>query len=280
MSHDMTDDDMRADARVDKKPGGRRAVTIGLTAGLLGGTAAGLMFGVPGLTSAASPSALVQQVDTTDPTTEPTTAPTTDDTSTDDTTDDTTTDPADPASEPEAEPGARLREILQPLVDDGTITAEQADAVTTQIIENRPERGEGGFGGRHGGGHGPFGHLIGEGSEVLTELLDIDADTLRQQLQDGSSLADIATANGVDPQAVIDALVAEATTRIDQAVADGDVDADRAEEFKADLVDRITSFVNGEFPDRGGFPGGPGRPGDSDEAPTAPAEDVPVTTEN
>jgi hypothetical protein len=31
----------------------------------------------------------------------------------------------------------------------------------------------------------------------------------------------VATANGVEPQAVIDALVAEATTRLDEAVDDG-----------------------------------------------------------
>ena len=32
-----------------------------------------------------------------------------------------------------------MREALQPLVDDGTITAEQADAVVTQLKESLPE---------------------------------------------------------------------------------------------------------------------------------------------
>jgi hypothetical protein len=45
---------------------------------------------------------------------------------------------------------------------------------------------------------------------------------------------------------VIDALVADATARLDEAVADGRLDADRAEEIKADLVERITAKVNGE----------------------------------
>ena len=50
--------------------GRRRGVAIGLAGGLLAGTAAGLVFGVPGLSSAASdsaPAAVVQQTDETDP---------------------------------------------------------------------------------------------------------------------------------------------------------------------------------------------------------------------
>src|SRR6188508_2005175 len=94
-----------------------RGLTIGLAAGLLGGTAAGLVFGVPGLSSASSPSAVVQQ---------------TDDTTPGDSTpaDSTPSDPTETESESgEAESGSRLRDALQPLVDDGTITAAQADAV-------------------------------------------------------------------------------------------------------------------------------------------------------
>ena len=93
-----------------------------------------------------------------------------------------------------------------------------------------------------------FGHIFGEASDVVTGVLGIDADTLRTELQDGKSLADIATEHDVDPQAVIDTLVAEATTQIDQAVTDGRVEADRADELKADLEDHITDLVNGEFP--------------------------------
>ena len=93
----------------DTKPGGRRGLTIGLAGGLLAGTAAGLVLGVPGLSSAASelssvaPAALVAA---------------------------DRRDPAAPADAPN--PGERLREALQPLVDDGTISAEQADAVAEQ----------------------------------------------------------------------------------------------------------------------------------------------------
>ena len=44
-----------------------KGLTIGLAAGLLGGAAAGFAFGVPGFSSAASPSAVVQQTPDTTP---------------------------------------------------------------------------------------------------------------------------------------------------------------------------------------------------------------------
>ena len=214
----------------ETKSGGRRGLTIGLAGGLLAGTAAGLVFGVPGLSSAASdvastPAALVQQTDE--------------------------TDPAAPADAPDApEMGTRLRETLQPLVDDGTITAEQADAVTTQLVENRPERGEGE--GRGPGGHrGPGMFARGVASEALTDLLGIDAEELRTQLRDGATLADIATAQGVEVQAVVDELVGELDERLTNAVDNGRIDQAEADQKLADAEAKITDMVNNGRPERG-----------------------------
>ncbi len=211
--------------------GKRRGLTIGLAGGLLAGTAAGLVFGVPGLSSAASdttsvaPAALVQQTDETEP-----------------------TDPVDPADAPEM--GTRLRETLQPLVDDGTITAEQAEAVTAHLVENRPERG--GPGGHGGPGGGMFGGRgAGIASEALTDLLGIDAEELRTQLRDGATLADIATAQGVTVEAVVDELVGELQERLDNAVADGRIDQAEADEKAADAEAKIADMVNNGRPERG-----------------------------
>ncbi len=212
-----------------------KAVAAGLAVGVLGGTAAGLVFGVPGLSNAASsdvvavPAAVVQQVDP--------------------------TDPAVPADAPDAphEAGTKLREALQPLVDDNTITAEQADAVTKQLVENRPDRGDGGFEGRGPGGHRGGPGMFGRGmdSQALTTLLGIDGQELMTQLRDGSTLADIATAQGVEPQAVIDVLVADAKTHLDQAVTDGRIDQAAADQKLADATTKITDMVNNGRPDRG-----------------------------
>ena len=220
--------------------GRRRGVAIGLAGGLLAGTAAGLVFGVPGLSSAAAnstPAAVVQQTDetTTDPAADPTTDPAAD----------PTTDPA-----ADAEVGTRLRETLQPLVDDSTITAEQADAVTAHLVENRPERGgHGGHGGQGGGMLGGRGG--GVASEALTDLLGIDAQDLRTQLRDGATLAEIATAQGVEVQAVVDELVGELQERLDNAVENGRIDQADADEKAAEAETRITDMVNNGRPKRG-----------------------------
>ncbi len=219
--------------------GRRRGVAIGLAGGLLAGTAAGLVFGVPGLTSAASdstPAAVVQQTDETDPST--------------------------PAPDDAPEMGAKLRETLQALVDDGTITAEQADAVTAHLVENRPERGEGGFGGGPGGHRGGPGGMFGRGgpgmgSEALTGLLGLTAEEIHTQLHDGTTLAEIATAQGVEVQAVVDALVAELDTRLDEAVTNGRIDQAEADEKLAEATEKITDMVNNGRPERGGPMGGP-----------------------
>ena len=112
--------------------------------------------------------------------------------------------------------------------------------------------GRGGPGGRH--------HLLGAGLEAAAGALGITTDELRAELEGGSSIAEVAEAQGVAVQTVIEALVADATTRIDAAVADGTLDADRADEMKADLVERITAHVHGEHPRRG--PGGGAPPAD------------------
>jgi polyhydroxyalkanoate synthesis regulator phasin len=219
----------------------KRNTAIGLTAGLLGGGAIGLMLGVPALTNAAgsSPSAVVEQQST--PTDDTTTDDTvvTDDTVTDETvTDETTTD--DATTRPE--PGVRLREQLQELVDDGTLTSEQADTVAAFLVENRPAHGGfPGFGpGGHGRGHGGFGIERGE----IADLFGLERDELRDLLRDGQSLADIATAQGVDVQAVIDTIVNATKEHLDEAVANGRLTQEEADAKLADLTERITEMVN------------------------------------
>ncbi len=62
----------------------------------------------------------------------------------------------------------------------------------------------------------------------------------------------------VDKQKVIDAMVADATEHIDQAVKDGKLTTDQANERKSGLKDRITTLVNdGPQKGRDGGPGGP-----------------------
>lgn len=256
------------------RPRSRRGLTTGMAIGLLGGTAAGLVFGVPGLTSASSNdlAALVGQTDTTE-------VPTTDET------DET------PAPDAEADetpiPGRHdwgqrgvehLRESLQDLVDDGTITAEQADAVAADLVEDSVARAEQwmaehgdelreiGERFKHRPGGGVFGRGAGVTSEALTDLLGLEAQELREQLRDGATLAEIATAQGVEPQAVIDELVSEYQERLDNAVENGRLEQAEADERLAEATERITTMVND------GMPARPERP--ADEPSDTPSDDV------
>ena len=104
--------------------------------------------------------------------------------------------------------------------------------------------GGGGFGGSRGG---PI------DLDVAAEALGITEDELEDALEDDQSIADVAAARNVNVQAVVDALVADANARIDDEVADGDLDAEDAAELKEDVTDRVEDRIDDDF--------GGGRPG-------------------
>jgi uncharacterized protein YidB (DUF937 family) len=132
--------------------------------------------------------------------------------------------------------------------------AELPDRITELVErEGLPDRGPG----RPGHGH------FGAGLDAAAEAIGIESEELRSALRDGSTIAEVAEANGVDVQTVIDALVADAETALDEAVANGRLTEDRAAEIKANLPDRIEAMTNGEGP----F-GGPGAPPPVDDGET------------
>lgn len=91
--------------------------------------------------------------------------------------------------------------------------------------------------------------LCGPGAQLdaAAEAIGIDESDLLAALRDGQTIAEVAEANGVAVDAVIDAMVADAEAAIDQAVEDGDLTQAEADAKKADLQDRITAAVNGEL---------------------------------
>jgi hypothetical protein len=146
---------------------------------------------------------------------------------------------------------------------DETTTTEAASATTDGSTESdsaagsATDCGPGGRGGPGGPGGRGFGHLAD--LSVAADALGVTEDELRESLQGGSSIAEVADAQDVEVQTVIDALVAAAQAELDERVAAGELDEERATAIEAGLVDRITAKVNGEFPP------GPGRPGSEDE---------------
>lgn len=135
-----------------------------------------------------------------------------------------------------------LSDALDPLVKDGTITQAQADKVIDAIVSAEPMRGP--------GGRMPL--------DVVAKAIGITVETLRSELDGTKSIADVAKAHSVDVQKVIDALVADATARIDEAVTAGKVTAEQAATRKSTLEARITERVNNVAPIGRGGRGGPG----------------------
>jgi hypothetical protein len=125
-----------------------------------------------------------------------------------------------------------LDEVLDGLVEDGVITGDQRDKIGAAFDEHLVRFGKG----YHGTPH----------LETVAEVLNIGVDDLAAQLKDGASIADIAGEAKV--QAVVDALVAEHEDRIDEAVEDGRLSEEKAEEVRAAVADRVEAMVNGEHP--------------------------------
>lgn len=85
---------------------------------------------------------------------------------------------------------------------------------------------------------------------IVTKTIGIDRKTLRQDLLAGQTIAQIATANNVDPQTVINALVAAATTKLNAAVQAGKIKAVRATKIEQKLPVRVAKLVNTWLPKR------------------------------
>ncbi len=228
----------------------KKIVASGLAAGLVAGAGAGLILQSTGFAGASntSSSANVATVST-------------DPSGSTDTT--VAGDAGTDADRPD--PSTRITEILQPLVDDGTLTADQLTAVVDALAAAGPiGGGHGGPGGRGGPG-GDHGGRRGLGLDAAATALGITADELRTELEGGSTLADVAAAKGVDVQTVIDALVAEAKAHVDDEVASGEITQAEADTKLADATTRIADAVNNGFPQRGDH-GGPDDDGDGPDA--------------
>jgi hypothetical protein len=201
----------------------KRMAKAGLALGLIGGSAAGFALVTPGVSGAQTT----------------TTAPST-----------TTSSDTQPDRE------AQLRETLKPLLDNGTLTQAQVDAVVGALKAAEP------VGGHRGGGGGAD-------LSVAATTIGVSADELRTALQSGQSIADVATAKGVAPQAVIDAMVAAMNQRLAASVTAGKLTQAKADELAASAATRISDVVNGVVQ--------PG-PGHGPRPERAPATEAPTTT--
>lgn len=160
----------------------------------------------------------------------------------------------------------RITEALSGLVTDGSITQEQAGEVATTLSD--AGIGPGGHHGGHQGGH-QDGHHGGRGMDLdaAATALGMTRDELHTALEpDGTTLAQVAEDQGVAVEDLVAALVEAHEEKIAQAVEDGRLSQEEADERLADVEERVTERVNSEVPERGGHRHGPRDDADEDGA--------------
>lgn len=152
---------------------------------------------------------------------------------------------------------------LDQAVRAGRLTQRQADAIKQQIHRHGLPLGGPGAGGPGFGapGHGP----IGPGLGAAADYLGVPRAQLARQLMNGRSLADVARAEGKSVDGLQQALLDDATSQLDRAVADGRLTADERDRILSDLREHVDDIVNGTGPGPRGRHAGrgmrAGRPG-------------------
>ena len=142
-----------------------------------------------------------------------------------------------------AEPAGRrmvLQGVLDELVAEGVITQDQADTIRERVRERiREYRGD-----RGGEGRARFREAMEQTVATAASTLGMEPADLVAELRAGKSLRQVAEEQGVDPAALEQAVVDDIVARIDAAVAEGHLDAERAEQAKAKVPDRVARLMD------------------------------------
>ena len=85
-----------------------------------------------------------------------------------------------------------------------------------------------GVNGRRGGGRQMLHRLASMELDVAATAIGVAPDVLRRAVDDGRSISALAADAGVPSDRVVDAVVRDANTKVDRAVADGRIAPDRA----------------------------------------------------
>ena len=120
----------------------------------------------------------------------------------------------------------------------GIALAQSDETDETVPTEDAPIEKES-EGRRHGHHRGGAKHL-----GQVAEILDVDASVVVDALEAGSTLAQVAEANGSSGEALVDAMVANLEERLTDALADEKIDQAKADEILANAEEKITELVN------------------------------------
>lgn len=157
-----------------------------------------------------------------------------------------------------------METLLKDLVAKGTITQAQADSIAAAIAAAKAAVKEDR---KLGDKFREFKADRVEKQNLISEIIGLDTATIHSRLKVGESLAQIA---GAKKDALIAALVADHTKRIDAAVTAGVLTAEQATKMKSKVVEHVTAKVNAVGGKHGFGRGGHGHKGGA-KPPTLPA---------
>ena len=100
-----------------------------------------------------------------------------------------------------------------------------------------------GMNGRPGGGRQMLQRLAGMELDVAATAIGVAPDVLRRAVDDGRSISALAADAGVSSDRVVDAVVRDANAKVDRAVADGRIAADRASMLRTRLPNWAEQLV-------------------------------------
>jgi urease accessory protein UreF len=135
---------------------------------------------------------------------------------------------------------AALKKALENRVD-AAVAAGRLTKAQGEELKQRIESGDLPlFFGPRGGPHEHLGEL-----DAAASYLGLTEEQLETQLENGKSLAQVANDRGKSVDGLIQALVDQATKRLDAAVAAGRLTKAQEQQILVGLKQRITDFVNG-----------------------------------
>jgi polyhydroxyalkanoate synthesis regulator phasin len=152
---------------------------------------------------------------------------------------------------------------LDDAVEDGELTRERANEVLERLregIDDLVERDFERFGPPLFGLHHAGPPFLGPSLDAAAEYLGLSEAQLRERLEEGKSLADVARAEEKSVDGLKQALLAAARERLDEAVDEGDLTRERANEMLERLREGIDDLAERDFegfgPRRFGPPSG------------------------
>jgi len=151
-------------------------------------------------------------------------------------------------------------QVLDKAVEEGSLTQSQADRIRQRADEGfGPGMMGNGIGrGMMGGGFGRG--MMGDSQDSLIAVaagkLGMTVDELQTQLQDGKTVADLASEKGVDLKTIVDAFMATRQETLSQAVTDGKITQAQADQMLTNMREMVEDHLNGNMPALG--PGGCG----------------------